>query len=142
MIACTTNTNNESKQKCLAACMNSFLPKPVIPEKVARQLQRTRAAVESFDKRDRGGDALSCCLRHPPYHHKLNLHESMLAHMHEHLFGSAAFLGHLFIATCCVKGVSSVNGFSVRNVKYMKEMFMRSRLFTFFTHVFYCVNLL
>ena len=66
--------------------MISFLPKRAILEKVTRQLRRARAAVESFDKRDRDGGVFLLIHAIIIHHHKLNLDESMLAHMHEHLF--------------------------------------------------------
>ena len=50
IIAQTANANTESRQLCLASGMDSFLPKPVILEELARQL---RLARQQLDKRDR-----------------------------------------------------------------------------------------
>ena len=88
--------------------MISFLPKRAILEKVTRQLRRARAAVESFDKRDRDGGVFLLIHAIIIHHHKLNLDESMLAHMHEHLFAFSPVCRSLFIATshqrsCSVK---------------------------------------
>ena len=49
IIAQTANANLESKQRCLTAGMNSFLPKPVILEELARQLKQARKALDQWD---------------------------------------------------------------------------------------------
>ena len=49
IIAQTANANTESKHKCIDAGMDSFLPKPVILEELARQLKLAR---QQLDKRD------------------------------------------------------------------------------------------
>ena len=50
IIAQTANANTESKQKCLDVGMNSFLPKPVILEELARQLKQARKALDQWDR--------------------------------------------------------------------------------------------
>ena len=49
VIAQTANANTESRQRCLDAGMNSFLPKPVILEELARQLKQAKKAVDEWD---------------------------------------------------------------------------------------------
>jgi len=49
VIAQTANANTESRQRCLDAGMNSFLPKPVILEELARQLKQAKKAVDDWD---------------------------------------------------------------------------------------------
>ena len=49
VIAQTANANTESRQRCLEAGMNSFLPKPVILEELARQLKQAKRVVDDWD---------------------------------------------------------------------------------------------
>ena len=53
IIAQTANANTESKHKCIEAGMNSFLPKPVILEELARQLKQAKKAVDEWDAKQR-----------------------------------------------------------------------------------------
>lgn len=50
IIACTANATMESKEKCLASGMNSFLPKPVILEELAKQLVLSHRTITTFDQ--------------------------------------------------------------------------------------------
>ena len=54
IVAQTANIHPESRQKCLDVGMNSFLPKPVILEELARQLKMAKHAIDLYDGR-RGG---------------------------------------------------------------------------------------
>ena len=53
VIAQTANANTESRQRCLDAGMDSFLPKPVILEELAWQLKQAKKAVDEWDAKKR-----------------------------------------------------------------------------------------
>ena len=56
VIAQTANANMESRQRCLDAGMDSFLPKPVILEELARQLKQAKKRVDDWDAKRKAGN--------------------------------------------------------------------------------------